>query len=291
MSSMVTLENEKYLIEVDELGAELSRIRSKEYDLEYMWLGDEKYWLKHSPVLFPFIGRMMDQKYLYQGRLYGMSRHGFAPTSLFSVQKLSDRVICTLNAVERDDFPFDCTFEMSYILLSDGIDMVARIINRSKCGMIYTYGGHPGFNVPLEKGLSFDDYHLYFPEAGKKVYRKLFGPNFLDSGMKEEFSLPNGRLDLTHSLFDNDAVVLENSGSVVEIGSDKGERSVVVTYEGFPYCGFWHAMQKDAPYVCVEPWMSMPGPEGRTLVLEEKKDFIRLEAGGINEHRIGIRLK
>lgn len=288
---MVVLENEKYLIEVDEMGAELSRIYSKEKDLEYMWLGDEKYWLKHSPVLFPFIGRMMDQKYLYKGKSYGMSRHGFAPISVFSIQKLSDRLVCTLNAVDRDDFPFDCTLEVSYILRCDGLDMVAKVINRSEEEMIYTYGGHPGFNVPLEKGLFFEDYYLYFPEAGKKLYRKLFGPNFLDSETKEEFFLKDGRLDLSHDLFDNDAVVLENSGSLVEIKSDKGERAVSVRYKGFPYCGFWHAMKKDAPYVCVEPWMSMPGPEGRTLVLEDKKDFIHLEAGGTNVHVLEIRLK
>ena len=202
---MIVLENEKYLIEVDEMGAELSRIYSKEKDLEYMWLGDEKYWLKHSPVLFPFIGRMMDQRYTYKGKSYGMSRHGFAPISVFSIQKLSDRLVCTLNAVDRDDFPFDCTLEISYILRCDGLDMVAKIINRSDEEMIYTYGGHPGFNVPLEKGLAFEDYYLYFPEADKKLYRKLFGPNFLDSETKEEFSLKDGRLDLAHGLFDDDA--------------------------------------------------------------------------------------
>ncbi|WP_285801371.1 hypothetical protein [Exiguobacterium sp. s21] len=31
-----------------------------------------------APTLFPFVGRLLDDRYLYDGMTYTMSQHGFA---------------------------------------------------------------------------------------------------------------------------------------------------------------------------------------------------------------------
>ena len=50
------IENGHFIAEIKSLGAQLCRIYSKDNGIEYLWNGDETYWKKHAPVLFPFVG-------------------------------------------------------------------------------------------------------------------------------------------------------------------------------------------------------------------------------------------
>ena len=79
------IENGKFIAEINTLGAQLNRIYSKETDTEYLWNGDETYWKKHAPVLFPFVGRLSDGKYKYNGNVYEMTLHGFCQQAEFAV--------------------------------------------------------------------------------------------------------------------------------------------------------------------------------------------------------------
>ena len=55
--SIFTLENEELLITVESHGAQLSRIYDKKADREILWSADPAVWNRHSPILFPFIGK------------------------------------------------------------------------------------------------------------------------------------------------------------------------------------------------------------------------------------------
>ena len=57
------LENLKLKITINQRGAELSSIFSKENGTEYLWNADEKYWKRSAPVLFPIVGSLKDGKY------------------------------------------------------------------------------------------------------------------------------------------------------------------------------------------------------------------------------------
>ena len=70
-------------VQIAETGAELRSIRKD--GAEYLWQGDEKHWKRHAPLLFPFVGRLTEKRYVYKGESYEMSSHGFAPTSAFAV--------------------------------------------------------------------------------------------------------------------------------------------------------------------------------------------------------------
>ena len=75
---MFTIENEWLKVDIIAKGAELTGIYNKKYQLEYMWNADPLFWAKSSPVLFPIIGTLKDDTYLYEGKSYKLSRHGFA---------------------------------------------------------------------------------------------------------------------------------------------------------------------------------------------------------------------
>ena len=72
-TSMRKIENDNYIVEVEEIGAELARFYNKKTGIEYIWNGDPEYWKGHGPILFPFIGGMTGLEYSYDGKVYPMT--------------------------------------------------------------------------------------------------------------------------------------------------------------------------------------------------------------------------
>ena len=58
MAQMRVLENEKLKIQVSDDGAELCSVYDKVRGREALWTADPKYWARHAPVLFPFVGKV-----------------------------------------------------------------------------------------------------------------------------------------------------------------------------------------------------------------------------------------
>ena len=58
------IQNEFLSATITEKGAELQSLYGKQTGIEYMWNGDENYWAKHSPVLFPIVGTLKDNSCL-----------------------------------------------------------------------------------------------------------------------------------------------------------------------------------------------------------------------------------
>ena len=72
------LENEILYVEMVEHGAELTRIYNKKTGAEILWNADPKFWKRHSPVLFPNLGKTWHNVVKIQGEQYPTSQHGFA---------------------------------------------------------------------------------------------------------------------------------------------------------------------------------------------------------------------
>ena len=62
---METLSNSVLTVQIAEHGAELQSI--KKDGKEYLWQGDAKFWGRRSPVLFPIVGRVWNNKYRHAG--------------------------------------------------------------------------------------------------------------------------------------------------------------------------------------------------------------------------------
>ena len=62
-------------------------------------------------------------------------------------------------------------------------------------------------------------------------------------------------------------------------GSPKGSHSVTLVAPDLGVYGFWHWPGTDAPYICLEPWSSLPSRQDVVEDLETQPDLIRLEAG------------
>ena len=272
-----TIRNEALEAQIDTRGAQLMSLAG---EIEYLWQGDPKYWKDRSITIFPYVARLTDGKYTYRGKTYQLPIHGFAPGAEFAVVRKSQDAV-TL-AIERTpefyaQFPFDFRYEITYRLEKSALHVELSVQNRGKETMHFALGGHPGINVPLEDGLSFEDYELCFGET--KLSRVEFSSDCFVTGEETPFSLPDGKLPLRHELFDDDAIVLKNVPASVTLKSEKGTRGVTLTAPDFPVFGFWHMPKTDAPYVCLEPWSSLPSRKGVVEDLETQPDLIALPAG------------
>ena len=64
---MQVLENERFRVEINEFGAELTRFTSKKDGTEYVWKGDPAAWKRHAPILFPYCGRLRGGAFTHRG--------------------------------------------------------------------------------------------------------------------------------------------------------------------------------------------------------------------------------
>lgn len=282
---LLTIRNEALRLSVDTLGAQMMHIQTAD-GCEYLWQGDPQYWPDRAPNLFPFIGRLTDNSYRYHGTKYSMGNHGFAAGAEFVLtEQAADKLVLTLSdsADTLAQYPFAFCLQITYQLRDNTISISYRVENRDVQTMPFGIGGHPGFQVPLEEDLQFEDYRLEF-SLSCEPDRVGFTPAVYLSGHDEAYPLEAGKiLPLNHGLFDEDAIILKNMNREVKLCSDKSHRAVSITYPDMPYLGIWHWPKTDAPYVCIEPWTSLPSRQDVIEELSCKSDMIQLAPGGCYE--------
>lgn len=276
-----TIKNDYLSVRIDTLGAQLQSIRSVS-ETEYLWQGDEKYWEKRSPLLFPYVARLYGCGYTLHGRKYEMGIHGFATQSEFKTREARPASL-TMILRESDEtlrqYPFTFTLAVTYSLCGETLEVKYTVENRDRMPMPFGIGGHPGFNVPFEKESEFSDYTLTFSEACTPDRLGFTQENFL-SGVNKPYPLEKRKvLRLSHSLFDEDAIVLQNMARSVTLASEKSRKKLTVSYPDMPYLGIWHMPKTDAPYVCIEPWSSLPSRQGVVEELSCKSDLLTVRPG------------
>lgn len=272
------INNQCISVQISVAGAEMQAI-SKD-GIEYLWNGEQEYWQEKAPILFPFVGRFTNGKYTLNGKEYCMKIHGFAKNSLYQVIEYErEKIVMGLKDTEETykSYPYHFVLQVSYELDGNQIKIGYQVQNNSNKMMYFGIGGHPGFRVPLESGLEFSDYYLEF--SGKSYPDRVGHTEacFLN-GVNEKFPLEDGqKIKMKHDMFDNDAIVLQNMSREVRLKSDKGTRSVIVSYPKMSYLGLWHAPKTEAPYICIEPWTSLPSRQDVVEEFNSKSDLICLE--------------
>ena len=172
----------------------------------------------------------------------------------------------------------------------DYYDVLGVEKNADEKTMYFGVGGHPGFNVPFEKGTNFEDYYLEFASE-KSVKRVGFSEDCFVTGEMTDFPLEDGvRLPLSHDMFDDDAIVLMNMAPSVTLKSRMSTKKICVTYPNMSYLGIWHMPKTDAPYICIEPWSSLPSRKDVVEDLETQPNLISLESGCEYENEFMIKI-
>lgn len=274
----ITLQNEILTARFYTKGAELCSVQHHN-GIEYMWQAGDA-WPKHSPVLFPIVGTLVNNSYRYKDNYYTLSRHGFARDMEFTPTLLSNNVakftLCS-NAETLQVFPFPFRLHLVYTILNDTLTCSYEVENTGHEAMYFSIGGHPAFAVPLRSHELYTDYKLLF-STHEPLQRWT-----LQNGLLKGDTIPvagqiGNSLPLKPSLFHQDALVFKNlkSEKVTLLNADE-THGIECHIQAFPHLGIWAA--SDAPFVCIEPWCGHADPVDHTQELTEKPGIEQLPSG------------
>ncbi|MFN3489272.1 MAG: aldose 1-epimerase family protein [Emticicia sp.] len=269
---MQIIENQFLKATINPLGAELVSLFNKETNTEYIWNADPAFWGKSSPVLFPIIGALKNNQYVYQGKTYTLPRHGFARERVFSVEAHTEGAIILLLKHDEESlkvYPFEFAFRLVYMVIDNQLSVSYSVRNTGNEEMYFSVGGHPAFAVPLSENSVYDDYYLEFNKTEDFPRWEL-----ADGGLiKKEattFLENTNRLPLTKELFYQDALVFKHLQSTsVVLKADNSDKQLTFDFRGFPFLGIWAA--KNANFVCIEPWCGIADSENHAQELTEKE--------------------
>lgn len=289
---LYTIQNEAMSVTINTLGAEMQSITGAD-GTEYLWYGDSAYWGGRATNLFPYVGRMTNGTYIHKGKAYQMGTHGFARHMEFTAEQESEQcVVFTLtdNEATHACYPFRFVFSVVYTLVGAVLHITYRVENKSEETMYFGLGGHPGFRLPLEEGKCFEDYSLTFAQPCHPS-RALLAPSYMMSGVETLFPLEqNTTLPLRHDLFDDDAIILRHFDKTLTLSAGEGSRGVRVHIPQMPCVGIWHAVKTEAPFVCIEPWVSLPSRDSVVEDISQQSDLISLAVGKTYENEWSITL-
>ena len=283
-----TLENDALKITISDDGAELTSVFDKETAHERMWNADKDVWNRHAPILFPFVGKLKNNSYIYNGQTYEMkTQHGFARDSRFTCVEESDTSIThLLESTESTKaiYPFDFKLYVTHTVDKENprlLHVQWTVKNTGNDKMLYSIGAHPGFSVPArpDAGESRSDYYLQFPDKNKLIYLLLNPANSLAvTDTLYTLELDNSFLPISDNLFDNDALVFDD-GQIDTMLIAKPDKTpyITVNCKDFPYAGVWS--KPSGQFICLEPWYGRTDDEKCSGNLEEKKGIETLEAG------------
>jgi galactose mutarotase-like enzyme len=278
------IENDVLRVGIKTHGAELDSIRHKDHQLDYLWQGDAAFWGKKSPILFPIVGTLKDNRFDYDGKTYHLPRHGFARDKTFVVEHQSaDKATFLLVSDEESlkIYPFAFELRLHYALIDNTLKVTYDVKNTGDGAMYFSIGGHPAFRVPLVEKTTYTDYFIELNTATTSGRYPLSKDGLLELN-PNPFLQNTDTIPLHPSLFYEDAVVLKHlSATSMAIRSDKTPHGLHMTFEGFPYFGIWAA--KDAPFVCLEPWCGFSDSVNTTQDLTEKEGIHKLARGACFE--------
>ncbi len=275
------IQNACLQVSVADFGGQLMSILGND-GTQYLWQGDPAYWSDRALNLFPYVARLTEGSYRLDGQTHTMAIHGLAPYHTFTVTAhTQDCLELTLfsDEVTRESYPREFAFRIRYTLEGSTLAVTYVVENRDDKTMYFGLGGHPGFQVPLVPGKDFSQYRLRFSQACQP--RQVdFSDDCFVLGTDRPFPLEEDLiLPLSHRLFYQDAIVLRDMARKVTLETDGDGHAVTVDFPQMPYLGLWHWPQTDAPYLCIEPWCSLPATKDNITVLEEQPDLIRLAPG------------
>ena len=252
---MEELKNDKITVIISAHGAELQSIKSAE-GREYLWQGDEKYWPRRSPLLFPIVCGLWNGQYRVDGKTYELPRHGFARDMDFDVIEKTESSVTyelTSNEETMKVYPHECGLNVSYFLNDDMINVVWTVRNMGKEEMHFQIGGHPAFNLPdvgegdkVEGTLLFDN---------EQPLTRIIG-NTGGCIKPERYDVKTDRhiWAFDEESFADDAVILDKSQVGMAVIVDKEGRPQIGLSFDCPCLGIWTPYGKHAPFLCIEPW-------------------------------------
>lgn len=267
---MITLSNQKIKMQVALHGAELKSLVVD--GKEYMWQVDPAFWGRTSPVLFPFVGKLKDDKFQVDDIVYPMSQHGFARDRDFKLILQDDRNLIFSYLSTEDDFklyPYKFELIIKYTLSENKLGINYEVINRGKNDMYYQIGAHPAFNIE-----DVDDVILEFPN--QKVVKHYFDEGLQTKVEDSELSI----VDLSYDLINDNLPCYSRFEDSQMTLIYQGKEYLKFKFDTMEQIAIWSPEHKNAKFVCVEPWKGICSFDSQVDYQLSNKDAMSIVSAG-----------
>lgn len=237
------------------------------------------YWKRHSPVLFPIVGKLKKNQTIINGKTYEIMQHGFARDMEFEpITKLDNfhSYMLKSNKATLARYPFEFELYTTYRLDENKLTTIYKVINVGNSNMPFGIGGHPAFKIDVEE-LNNGNYYLEFEEPEEKIHflylvDGLIGTEYAKNVMKDKKCIY-----LNKDSFNNDALIMKGITSKKISLKHRGNDKTLLTmdFTGFPYLAIWS--KPNAPFLCIEPWKNTADTVKTSGIFAEKTDIITLK--------------
>ena len=277
---METLSNSILTVQIAEHGAELQSI--KKDGKEYLWQGDAKFWGRRSPVLFPIVGRVWNNKYRHAGNTYEIGQHGFERDMNFKLTYKEDKgAVYWLESTPDTlgKFPFPFRLLVGYLLEENKITVKWRVENLGAMDMYFQIGAHPAFYFPEFDAATKDRGFFVFDRKSDLEY---IMPTEKGCVSPERHVLKlnkEGLMPIDIHTFDCDTYIFDNKQLKKITLLDKKKKPHISLEFNSPLVALWSPTKThpDCPFVCIEPWYGRCDSVGYSGELKDREWIQKLE--------------
>ena len=276
-----TIENEYLKLTVTTWGAQVKSVVRKSDGVEHIWQADKAVWGYHAPILFPHAGKVVDGIIEAKGGKYPSGQHGFARLMEHELVTVTeDTIVMELRSTPEllEKFPYEFALISTFTLENDTLHHTLTVENWDEEELPFGIGYHPAFTIPFDDKHVATDYELRFSEMESPLCL-CCQPNGLVTDKTYWLGSNIKTIAIDENLFANDSHCMVNLKSGKLGVYEKGTgRAVVCDIEEFPYTLIWSkpGMPK---FICIEPWQSLPSPEGSSSDWNEKPAAAILNPG------------
>ncbi|MDE6456091.1 MAG: aldose 1-epimerase family protein [Dysosmobacter sp.] len=276
----ITLSNASLTAAVRTLGGELTSLQDRA-GTEYIWQGGPAFWSGQNPILFPIVGSLKDGRVDVNGRVFEMSRHGFARQSGFTpVEQGRDYAVLELRESPETlaRYPFPFVLQVRHQLLENGFSTAFAVENPGPGPLPFCIGAHTAIRCPLGEGERFEEYGLFFQHPEDADTLLLTPQGLLRSGGREPM-LRGGEIALDYQVFQRlDTLIFQGLRSRrVSLRHKATGRGVSLDFRDFPMAAFW--TKPGAPFLCMEPWHGCAAFADESGRFQDKPHVITLAPG------------
>jgi galactose mutarotase-like enzyme len=281
---MIELRNNIVCAKINRQGAELQEFQKLAGE-NVIWRKNDSHWNRFAPILFPIVGRLKNDMYIFNGNSYRMKQHGFARDCQFEIiDQANDHVSLRLqaNSFTAEQYPFDFELWQCFELIGYKLKISSVVKNCSEKKLLYSIGGHPGFHLA-------DDLSNYYLDFGKniRVEQYLIEGNYY-SGKTQPLHLSQ-TFCLANNLFEEDAIVVKPVpiNHIRFCHKTLGE-ILTLSCDDWTAFGLWTKI--GAPFFCIEPWWGWADDLISDGQLEKKNGILTLDSFGERTHSFTIQL-
>lgn len=231
----------------------------------------ETVWKRHSPILFPIVGKLLQDKTKIKENIFEMTQHGFARDMTFEIIENTENIqsyFLKSNEETKKKYPYDFMLVVTHYVEEEKVTTEYHVMNMGEEKMPFGIGGHPAYQLDYTKC------YIEFEKEENQVTRY-----HLEDGIiaKQEQENLGKQVILQEDSFDKDAIIWKGLKSSKLWVKEKENNKIILefSFEGFPYLAIWS--KREAPFLCIEPWYSVADRKDSNGIFEEKEGTIFLQ--------------